>query len=226
VSPPTTGRFSLSNRILRPINRLGYTRQLSCIDRASSNTSAEEFFAFEKDLIEQLLTRAAVIRRNDEKLRMFLDDVIEPLIAQRKKLLIFTEYRATQTYLEKALVERFPESGGIALINGSMNLDEKLLNIEAFNNRAQFLISTEAGGEGINLHHSCHVMANYDLPWNPARLVQRIGRVYRYGQRATVVVFNLHARDSFDNYAIDLMLQRVMQIVRDIEVDPENETVG
>src|SRR5262249_53079721 len=100
--------------------------------------------------------------------------------------------------------------------NGSMNLDEKLENIEAFNKEAQFLISTEAGGEGINLHESCYVMTNYDLPWNPARLVQRIGRLYRYGQTETVVVFNLHARDSFDNYAIDLMLQRVMQIVRDM----------
>jgi superfamily II DNA or RNA helicase len=184
--------------------------------RSALATSAQEFFTFEKDLIEQLLTLAAVIRRNDEKLRMFFGRVIEPLIVQGKKLLIFTEYRATQAYLEKALAERFPESGGIALINGSMSLDEKLLNIEAFNDRAQFLISTEAGGEGINLHHSCHVMVNYDLPWNPARLVQRIGRLYRYGQRETVVVFNLHARDSFDNYAIDLMLQRVMQIARDM----------
>lgn len=178
--------------------------------------SAQEFFAFEKDLIQQLLTHSAVIRRNDEKLMMFLVDVIEPLIAQNKKLLIFTEYRATQAYLREALEEHFSEAGEITLINGSMSLDEKLAAIDAFNNRSQFLISTEAGGEGINLHHSCHVMVNYDLPWNPARLVQRIGRLYRYGQQETVIVFNLHARDSFDNYAIDLMMERVMQIVRDM----------
>ncbi len=179
-------------------------------------TSAQEFFAFERELIERLLARAAVIRRSDEKLRMFLDHVIEPLIAPRKKLLIFTEYRATQAYLNDALVQHFPDSGGITMINGSMSLDEKLAAIETFNDQAQFLISTEAGGEGINLHHSCHIMVNYDLPWNPARLAQRIGRLYRYGQKETVVVFNLHARDTFDNYAIDLMLQRVMQIVRDM----------
>jgi superfamily II DNA or RNA helicase len=183
---------------------------------SASATSVHEFFAFEKDLIEQLLAGAAVMRRSDEKLMMFLVDVIEPLIAESKKLLIFTEYRATQAYLHEALAEHFPEAGEITLINGSMNLDEKLAAIEAFNDRSQFLISTEAGGEGINLHRSCHVMVNYDLPWNPARLVQRIGRLYRYGQQETVVVFNLHARDSFDNYAIDLMLQRVMQIVRDM----------
>jgi len=185
-------------------------------DLASTATNTQEFFAFEKDLIEQLLSGAAVIRRSDEKLTMFIVDVIEPLIEENKKLLIFTEYRATQTYLQAALAEHFPEAGEIALINGSMSLDEKLEAIEAFNDRSQFLISTEAGGEGINLHRSCHVMVNYDLPWNPARLVQRIGRLYRYGQQETVVVFNLHAQDSFDNYAIDLMLQRVMQIVRDM----------
>jgi superfamily II DNA or RNA helicase len=179
-------------------------------------TRAREFFAFERDLIEALLTQAAVIRRNDEKLIMLLVDVIEPLIAQNKKLLIFTEYRATQVYIQEALAEHFPEAGEIALINGSMSLDEKLAAINTFNNRSQFLISTEAGGEGINLHHSCHVMVNYDLPWNPARLVQRIGRLYRYGQQETVIVFNLHARDSFDNYAIDLMMERVMRIVRDL----------
>ena len=185
-------------------------------DLAASATSTQEFFEFEKDLIEQLLSGASVIRRSDEKLIMFLVDVIEPLIAENKKLLIFTEYRATQTYLREGLAEHFPEAGEIGLINGSMSLDEKMAAIEAFNDRSQFLISTEAGGEGINLHRSCHVMVNYDLPWNPARLVQRIGRLYRYGQQETVVVFNLHARDSFDNYAIDLMLQRVMQIVRDM----------
>src|SRR5438105_4485295 len=62
-------------------------------------TSTQEFFAFEKDLIEQLLAAAAIIRRSDEKLIKFLVAVIEPLIAENKKLLIFTEYRATQVYL-------------------------------------------------------------------------------------------------------------------------------
>ncbi|MCP5443681.1 MAG: SWF/SNF helicase family protein [Chromatiaceae bacterium] len=53
--------------------------------------------------------------------------------------------------------------------------------ISRFDGEAQFLISIEAGGESINLQHSCHIMANYDLPWNPMRLVKRIGRLYRYG---------------------------------------------
>lgn len=182
----------------------------------STGSKIGQFFEFERDLIEKLLDAAKKVKADDEKLRMFLEDVVSPLIAEKKKLVVFTEYRATQTYLKEALERCAPQAGGVELINGSMTLDEKLNAINAFNESSQFLISTEAGGEGINLHRSCHVMVNYDLPWNPARLVQRIGRLYRYGQTETVVVFNLHAQDSFDNGVIDLMLQRVSRIVQDM----------
>ena len=180
-------------------------------------TKSEEFFAFELNLIDRLLESAKVVRSQDEKLRMFIDKVVAPVVAEGKKLLIFTEYRATQAYLKTTLEREFPTNEPVLVINGSMKLDDKLLAIDAFNNGPnKFLISTEAGGEGLNLHRSCHIMVNYDLPWNPARLVQRIGRLYRYGQQETVVVFNLHARDSFDNAVIDLMMSRVGQIVQDM----------
>ena len=183
---------------------------------ASTDSRIGQFFESERNLIEKLLDAAGRVKADDEKLRMFLEDVVSPLVAEKRKLVVFTEYRATQTYLKEALERCLPLAGAVELINGSMTLDDKLDAIDAFNESSQFLISTEAGGEGINLHRSCHVMVNYDLPWNPARLVQRIGRLYRYGQTETVVVFNLHAQDSFDNSVIDLMLQRVSQIVRDM----------
>ena len=91
-----------------------------------------------------------------------------------------------------------------------------MASIDDFNGDCRFLISTEAGGEGLNLQDSCHVMVNYDLPWNPARLAQRIGRLYRYGQKQVVIVINLHCQDSFDNAAISLMLTRVEQIAQDM----------
>jgi ERCC4-related helicase len=181
-----------------------------------SSSSRAEFFEFEVDMIKNLLDLAHDVHRNDLKLEAFLRQVVEPLTSDGKKLLIFTEYRGTQAYLKNALEEHFAKAGDVVLINGSMKLDEKLEAIDAFNGPATFMISTEAGGEGINLHRACHVMVNYDLPWNPARLVQRIGRLYRYGQEKTVVVFNLHTRDSFDNDAISLMLDRVQQMARDM----------
>ncbi len=182
----------------------------------SSSSSANEFFEFEIDMIRRLLGVAHDVRRNDVKLDTFLNDVVSPLVSEGKKLLIFTEYCGTQTYLQTELERRFPGIGRVALINGSLKLEEKIAAIAEFNDDAPFMVSTEAGGEGINLHQSCHVMVNYDLPWNPARLVQRMGRLYRYGQQETVIVFNLHARDGFDNAVIDLLLNRVSQMARDM----------
>lgn len=173
------------------------------------------FFADELSMLRDLLAAAEDARRDDEKMRIFLESVVDPLVAEDKRLLVFTEYRATQSYLEEALRRRYPDRR-VVLINGSMDLESKLEAIEAFRRDAFFLVSTEAGGEGLNLQDSCHVMVNYDLPWNPARLVQRMGRLYRYGQRETVIVFNLHATDSFDNAALSMMLDRVMTVVREM----------
>lgn len=183
-------------------------------DLASGGTFRQEFFAHEREMIKELLGYAVQVRQNDEKLAVFMRKVVAPLVKQGKKLLVFTEYRATQDYLREYLEDNFFGQGEISLINGSMTLNEKLESIESFNLSAPFMISTEAGGEGINLHEACHVMVNYDLPWNPARLIQRIGRLYRYGQKNTVIVFNLHALDSFDNKIIDVAMQRVNDIAR------------
>lgn len=94
-----------------------------------------------------------------------------------------------------------------------MSLEQKIDNITNFNEKfSRVMISTEAGGEGLNLQQSCHIMVNYDLPWNPSRLVQRIGRLYRYGQDKRVQVINIQSDDGFDNQALSLMYERVSTI--------------
>jgi superfamily II DNA or RNA helicase len=184
-------------------------------DNLDGTGPSSRFFDDEEAMLRDLISTAHLARKADEKLDVFLNKVVDPLLKQKKRLLVFTEYRATQEYLQDALQARFPQER-ITLINGSMNLTEKMTAIRAFRDDATFMISTEAGGEGINLQDSCHIMVNYDLPWNPARLVQRIGRLYRYGQKSKVVVFNLHASDSFDNQAVTLMLDRVMTVAREM----------
>ncbi|PWE17130.1 helicase [Marinicauda salina] len=177
--------------------------------------SAGEFFAYEAEQLEALINSCSELRRDDPKLRHFMEEVVAKIVEQKQKLLIFTEYRATQSYLKEAIEQAYP-GAKVAMINGSMKLEEKLDNIECFDRDHDFLISTEAGGEGLNLHRSCHILVNYDLPWNPTRLVQRIGRLYRYGQNKQVIVFNLHAEDSFDNKAISMMVDRITALVRDL----------
>lgn len=179
------------------------------------DVAAAPFFDDEQLEIAELLTTAEQVKSQDLKMRQFLSEIVDPLRQQGERLLVFTEYRATQDYLLAELKNRYPQSG-VVQINGSMNLAEKRRNIDQFNESAQFMVSTEAGGEGFNLHENCHVLVNYDLPWNPARLIQRAGRLYRYGQRERVMVFNLLANDGFDNQALGKMLDRVDRIAADM----------
>ena len=175
------------------------------------------FFDDEISQLKNLIHLVKVARQDDNKLSTFLEEIVTPLLSRGQKLLIFTEYRATQEYLKCRLQHEFPRLGGIEIINGSMSLDEKMESVYQFNDGvSQIMISTEAGGEGLNLQRSCHVMVNYDLPWNPSRLVQRIGRLYRYGQLKRVQVINLQTDDHFDNQALALMLDRVTTMASDM----------
>ena len=176
---------------------------------------AQPFFENELSQINALLSKAASVKQGDQKMNFFLSKVIDPLHAENERVVIFTEYRATQNYLSSTLEKRYAHAG-VVQINGSMSLKEKRASIDQFNQSARFMISTEAGGEGINLHQNCHVLVNYDLPWNPSRLVQRVGRLYRYGQKERVVTFNLKSTEGFDNKTLGKMLDRVITIARDM----------
>lgn len=103
------------------------------------------------------------------------------------KVIIFTEYRATQLYLQWFLKQH-----GITSVpfRGGFKRGKKDWMKDLFKNRAQVLIATEAGGEGINLQFCNHII-NYDLPWNPMRLEQRIGRIHRLGQERDVFIYNM-----------------------------------
>ena len=107
----------------------------------------------------------------------------------RGRLLIFTEHRDTLTYLCEHL-ERWGYS--TCRIHGSMNPHARKRAQETFRTASQICVATEAAGEGINLQF-CHLMINYDLPWNPTRLEQRLGRIHRIGQEREVHAFNFVA---------------------------------
>ncbi len=107
----------------------------------------------------------------------------------RGKLLIFTEHKDTMKYL-CAQLEKWGYS--TVVIHGAMNVHERKRAQEDFRTRSQICVATEAAGEGINLQF-CHLMINYDLPWNPTRLEQRLGRIHRIGQERDVYVFNFVA---------------------------------
>lgn len=129
------------------------------------------------------------------------------------KVLIFTEFRETQRHLAELMTERAEASGsawGIHFFHGQLNPFEKDRSVERFRDGTgpQILISTEAGGEGRNFQF-CHVLVNYDLPWNPMRIEQRIGRVDRIGQEHPVEVFNLYTEGTIEERVLDVLEQRI-----------------
>ncbi|MGG1638445.1 SNF2-related protein [Paenibacillus sp. FSL K6-3182] len=121
------------------------------------------------------------------------------------KVIIFTEYRATQEYL----LQFFRAQNMIAVpYRGGMNRGKKDWMMDLFRGRAQILIATEAGGEGINLQF-CHHMINFDLPWNPMRVEQRIGRVHRLGQKEDVKIYNLCTIGTIEEHIVNLLHEKI-----------------
>jgi len=141
-------------------------------------------------------------------------------LSPQEKILIFTQYRETLEFLKGELSKLYGE-GKIATLKGGP-LEDKIAAVESFwePDGAQFLISTSAGGEGINLQ-VCHIVFNYDLPWNPMAVEQRIGRIHRYGQTDTVQVYSLVAEDTVEQRIYSLLEEKLLEIAQAIgKVDP------
>ena len=121
------------------------------------------------------------------------------------KVIIFTEYRATQVFLQWFLKQH-----GITSVpfRGGFKRGKKDWMRELFKNNAQVLIATEAGGEGINLQFCSHII-NYDLPWNPMRLEQRIGRIHRLGQEKDVKIYNFAIRGTVEEHVMKLLYEKI-----------------
>ncbi len=133
-----------------------------------------------------------------ERLRSFLRSTDE-------KVLVFTQYVRTLEYLRRVL-----EGDGyrVAAYHGGLSPREKDAAVRAFRGDQQIFLSTEAGGEGRNLQFA-RTLVNYDLPWNPLRIEQRIGRVHRLGQEKEVHVVNLWAEDTVEAYLIELLDRKI-----------------
>ena len=134
-----------------------------------------------------------------------VEKLLELVQANDLKKIVFTQFVATQQLLAEKL-----RAAGIrcALFQGSMSQAEKEASIESFRNGVDLLVSTESGGEGRNLQF-CNTMINYDLPWNPMRIEQRIGRIHRIGQEREVFIFNLAGKGSVEEHVLSILDQKI-----------------
>ena len=146
--------------------------------------------------------RAAAMSAEPSKIRTLMRCITG---LRGEKAIVFTQFRATQDAIVAALVA---EGIAPAVFHGEMGWREKEESLERFRLHDQVLVSTEAGGEGRNLQFA-RIVINYDLPWNPMRLEQRIGRVHRLGQEHPVRVVNLVARGTIEAYVLEILERKI-----------------
>lgn len=189
---------------------------------AQCQTSLEN----EKNEVRRLLALAeqCVSAENDAKAEALLDWLYR--LQQEEgdpylKMLVFTEFVPTQEMLAQFFVER-----GISVVslNGSMDLSERKKVQAAFASDTRILISTDAGGEGLNLQF-CHVIVNYDMPWNPMRMEQRIGRVDRIGQQHIVRALNFVLEDTVEHRVREVLEAKLQIILDEFGVDKTSDVL-
>ena len=174
----------------------------------------------EKSEVEMLLDLARETERQgtDAKAEALLELIYKLQQEENDpqlKVLVFTEFVPTQ-----AMLAEFLESRGfsVALLNGGMDLDARTRAQQAFSRDVRILISTDAGGEGLNLQF-CHVIVNFDMPWNPMRLEQRIGRVDRIGQPHVVRAINFVLEDTVEHRVREVLEEKLAVIAQEFGVD-------
>lgn len=173
--------------------------------------------------LQELLDAAEPIHEETK-----IDKILEVLETrfQDRSVLFFTEYKATQSLLMSALIRRFGDEC-VTFINGDERADDVILSDGSavtrhkskkaaereFNSgRARFLVSTEAGGEGIDLQENCHTLIHVDMPWNPMRMHQRVGRLNRYGQTKRVDVLSLRNPETVETRIWDKLNEKIERI--------------
>ncbi len=132
-------------------------------------------------------------------------ELVETARAEDSPVIVYTEYIETLKVLQKLL-----QDAGLKVFaySGQLRAREKQETLEMFRAKGGVLLSTEVGGQGLNLQH-CHRMINFDLPWNPMRLEQRIGRIHRFGQQLPVQITNITAAGTFEEVLMRVLLSKI-----------------
>ncbi len=151
-------------------------------------------------LLDALLMRAQLIKE-DRK----LDYLLKLLKREKEKVIIFTTFMHSQKIID---LELKLSGFSTVIFNGTMTPEEKEKAIAQFKGDKQILICTDAGSEGRNLQFA-HILINFDLPWNPMRIEQRIGRVHRIGQKSEVMIHNLAIKDTIEAYILNRLYEKI-----------------
>lgn len=212
------------DNIISNIEDFGFEGQLELdFEQKLFNLVEEARANYDTELsILQRLIRSAkdcLDQETDAKIEFLMDKLQELKRTEHDpdlKFLVFTEFTGTQYMLKKVLEEK----GGYLCetINGSMDFDQRVNALKQFKEGAQILICTDAAGESLNMQFA-HIVINYDMPWNPMVLEQRIGRVDRIGQTHEVQAFNMMLDNSVDKRVYEVIEEKLNQILRQLGID-------
>ena len=168
------------------------------------------------------VAKQAEFQHPDVKVEKLLGTIDEILSEDpNQKIIIFTEFVATQEYLQRLLVGRDYTA---SILNGSMSIEERNDALREFRDHSNIFISTDAGGEGLNLQFS-NIIINYDLPWNPMKIEQRCGRADRIGQTRDVQIYNFIIEDTVENRVRQVLEEKLSVILKEIGVDKYSDVL-
>lgn len=154
-----------------------------------------------------------------EKLTNTIDELLSE--DRNQKIIIFTEFVATQLYLRELLIGR---GYTVSILNGSMSVEDRDKALQDFKNNTNIFISTDAGGEGLNLQFA-NIIINYDLPWNPMKIEQRCGRADRIGQTRDVHIYNFIVSDTIENRVREVLEEKLSVILEEMGVDKYSDVL-
>ncbi|SIS18350.1 DEAD/DEAH box helicase [Natronorubrum thiooxidans] len=200
-------RYSTEPDTLTDAERTKVEEALETVTITLNQTQIDQ----ELDRVKQLWQQAKNIKTDSKArlLREFVDRILKE--DPDEKILIFTEYTDTLEYLRD---EVFADHD-IAQVYGDLNQDRRRQEMQKFEEEANLMLATDAAQEGLNLQFA-HIMVNYDLPWNPIRIDQRMGRLHRYGQDRTVEIRNLFFKDTRESEILNLLVEKTNQIESDL----------
>ena len=240
-------RLSLERRLkrLQELRKLGKIRQEygDLPDDLDDLTEADRW-KFEDDVVERLtmaenmaeleaeideLERLVELAKHTERnvtgneVRGTPKVISEHLSGREERLLVFTEHKDTLDFL----IGKLTDLGFYCCtIHGGMPLEKRIdAEREFFEHSPSIMVATEAAGEGINLQF-CSLMVNYDIPWNPNRLEQRMGRIHRYGQQKEVMIFNLVAQNTREGEVMERLLRKLDDMRKALGSDRVYDVIG
>jgi SNF2 family DNA or RNA helicase len=220
--------YALKNTLQKRLDKLGTSRNIKNSiremkrnekenDEEGSERNEEEVIGFtvgsmpkEREEISDILIELENLHQTDSKLQL-LTNFIETAKKSdpNAKMVVFSEYRDTMNYLRDRLSGQFK----VGSIDGTMNIQERNDALIRFRdtNGSDIMVCTDAAGEGIDMQF-CNIEVNYDLPWNPNKLEQRMGRIHRIGQDRSVYYYNFVINDTIDGYIIHRLLDKMESI--------------